>query len=160
MVKIQNLIQKNGIIIDLKSTNKFEAISDIARFMCRVNGLANADEVADMIVEREMQMSTGIGYGIAIPHARLLGVDRLYMAAARSAAGIEFEALDGAAVNLIFMLISPANTSTDHTQALSRLSSIMSHEEIRLELAQAGTPEQFLDILVRAENRYGGAPRQ
>ena len=156
MIKVQELIQKNGVIVDLKCTDKFEAIGTVARFLCSVNGLANVEETIAQIVEREMEMSTGIGYGIAIPHARLSGIDRLYMAAARSVGGIEFDSLDEQAVNLIFMMISPANTSTEHTHILSALSQIMSYEDVRKKLLQTDTPEAFVEIIASAENKYVG----
>jgi mannitol/fructose-specific phosphotransferase system IIA component (Ntr-type) len=154
MAKVQELVQRNGVIIDLKCAEKFEAINSMARFMCSVNGLSNAEEVAGKIIERETEMSTGIGFGIAIPHARLSGIDRLYMAAARSVGGIEFNSLDELPVNLIFMMISPANTSTEHTQVLSTLSQIMAYEEVRDKLLRTDTPEAFVDILADAENKY------
>jgi fructose-specific phosphotransferase system IIA component len=156
MIRIQDLIQKNGIVIDLQGADKFEVINSMARFLCLVNGLENVDEVARKITEREMEMSTGIGYGIAIPHARLEGIDRLYMVAARSVEGLEFDSLDEQVVNLIFMMVSPANTSAEHTQVLSTLSQIMAYEEIRRQLLQADTPEMFVEIIVSAENKYIG----
>jgi PTS system fructose-specific IIA component len=152
--KIQDLIQKSGIITDLKCADKFEAINTITRFLCSVNGLSNAEEAAARIIEREREMSTGIGLGIAIPHARLSGIDRLYMAAARSNEGIEFNSLDEQAVNLIFMMFSPASTSTEHTQVLSALSRIMSYEDVRTNLMQAETPEAFVEVIANAENKY------
>jgi len=155
--KIQNLIQKNSIITDLKCTDKIEAINTITRFLCSVNELDNAEEAAAKIIERETEMSTGIGLGIAIPHARLAGIDRLYMAAARSNEGLEFNSLDEQAVNLIFVMISPASTSTEHTQVLSALSRMMSYEEVRKNLLQAETPEAFAEIIANAENKYIGA---
>jgi len=154
MARIQDLIQKSGVVIDLKCADKFEAIGSLARFLCSVNGLPGAEDVAGRIVEREMEMSTGIGYGIAMPHARLAGIDRLYMAAARSVEGIEFNSLDEQAVNLIFMMVSPANTSTEHTQALSALSRMMSYEDVRRSLLQAETAEEFVEIIANAENKY------
>jgi fructose-specific phosphotransferase system IIA component len=150
------LVQKSGVVIDLQLTDKLEAIGSMARFVCSVNGLDGAEEVANRILEREEMMSTGIGYGIAIPHARLQGIDRLYMAVARSAAGIEFNSLDGLPVNLIFIMISPANTSTEHTEVLSALSRIMSYEEVRRSLLSAATPDEFLDVLAKAEDKYVG----
>jgi len=153
-VKIQELIKKNGIIIDLKSTDKMEALNSIARFLCSINGLTNTEEVCAKIIERETEMSTGIGFGIAIPHGRLNGINKLCMAAARSAEGMEFDALDDQPVHLIFMMISPANTSEEHTSALSSLSRIMSYEEVRSKLLDASTPDEFLDIITKAENKY------
>ena len=157
MIRVQDLLQKSGVVIDLKQTDKLEAITSMARFICSVNGLDGADEVTGKILEREEMMSTGIGYGIAIPHARLSGIDRLYMAVARVGAGIEFNSLDGLPVNLIFIMVSPANTSTEHTEALSALSRIMSYEEVRRGLLEAETPDEFLDVLAKAEDKYVGA---
>jgi PTS system fructose-specific IIC component len=153
-VKIQELIKKNGIIIDLKSTNKMEALNSIARFLCSINGLTNTEEVCAKIIEREMEMSTGIGFGIAIPHGRLSGINELCMAAARSVEGIEFDALDDQPVHLIFMMVSPANTSEAHTLALSTLSRIMSYEEVRSKLLDASTTDEFLEIITKAEKKY------
>ena len=153
-MKIQELIKKNGIIIDLKSTDKMEALNSIARFLCSINGLTNTDEVCAKIIERETEMSTGIGFGIAIPHGRLGGINKLYMVAARSIDGIEFEALDDQPVNLIFMMVSPASTSEEHTLALSSLSRIMSYEEVRSKLTNASDTDEFIDIITKAENKY------
>jgi mannitol/fructose-specific phosphotransferase system IIA component (Ntr-type) len=126
----------------------------MAHFMISLNGLSGADDVAAKILERESEMSTGIGYGIAIPHARISGIDRLYMVAARSAQGLEFNAIDEQPVHLVFMMISPANTSIEHTQILSSLSRIMSYEEVRTKLLKAEDSEQFLDVITKSENKY------
>jgi mannitol/fructose-specific phosphotransferase system IIA component (Ntr-type) len=153
-IRVQDLILKNCVIIDLVPSEKLETLGVVARFLCSANGLSDAENVVDRVVEREMEMSTGIGYGIAIPHARLPGISCLYMAAARLAEGIEFDSLDGAPVNLIFMMASPASSPTDHIQVLSALSQIMSYEDVRKRLLEADTPEAFADIIANAENKY------
>lgn len=76
-MKLQDLLQKNSILIDLKSAEKDEALCQIAQFMVSLYGLDNGDQISGLILEREAEMSTGIGYGIAIPHARITGIDRL-----------------------------------------------------------------------------------
>lgn len=153
-MKLQELLTKSSIIIDLPETNKNEFLSQMAHFMISLNGLSGADEIAAKILDRESEMSTGIGYGIAIPHARISGIDRLYMVAARSAPGLEFNAIDEQPVQLVFMMISPANTSIEHTQILSSLSRIMSYEEVRTKLLKAEDSEQFLDVITKSENKY------
>lgn len=153
-MKIQDLLQKSSILIDLKSTEKDQVLRQTAKFMASLYGLDNGEQISRLILERESDMSTGIGYGIAIPHARISGIDRLYMVAARSVNGIEFGAIDDQPVHLIFMLISPANTSTEHTQILSSLSSIMAYEDVREKLFSAETVEQFLDIIKKSEEKY------
>ena len=153
-MKIQDLLQKSSILIDLKSTEKDQVLRQTAKFMASLYGLDNGEQISRLILERESDMSTGIGYGIAIPHARITGIDRLYMVAARSVNGIEFGAIDDQPVHLIFMLVSPANTSTEHTQILSSLSSIMAYEDVREKLFSAETAEQFLDVIKKSEEKY------
>ncbi|GBU23038.1 PTS system IIA [Fibrobacteres bacterium R8-0-B4] len=154
MIKIRELVRENCIDTDFQAAGKIEAIRSMARFTCSIGGLDRAEEVADKALEREEEMSTGIGFGIAIPHARLTGIDRLYMAAARAVAGIEYDSLDGLAVNLIFMLVSPESIPTAHTEVLSALSRILSYEEVRRGLLSAGTAGEFADILAKAEEKY------
>jgi mannitol/fructose-specific phosphotransferase system IIA component (Ntr-type) len=153
-LKIQDLLQKNCILIDLKGTDTTEVLTLMARYMCSLFNLPEPDSIVRKILERESEMSTGIGYGIAIPHARITAIDRLYMIAARSTAGIEFNAIDEQPVHLLFMMISPASTSTEHTQILSSLSRIMSYEDMREKLMEAQTPDVFLDTLIKGENKY------
>jgi mannitol/fructose-specific phosphotransferase system IIA component (Ntr-type) len=154
MIRIRELIGENCVITDLKAADKLEAIKSVASFACSIGGLDRAEEVTGKVLEREEEMSTGIGFGIAIPHARLADIDRLYMVAARSVGGIEFDSLDGLAVNLIFMLISSESIPTAHTEVLSSLSRILSYEEVRRGLLSAGGAKEFADILAKAEVKY------
>jgi mannitol/fructose-specific phosphotransferase system IIA component (Ntr-type) len=153
-VKIQQILQKNGILVDLKASDKSEALTQIAGYLVSLYDLKPAQEIVDKILERESEMSTGIGFGIAIPHARISGIDRLYMVAARIVGGIEFNSIDEQPVFLIFMMISPAGTSADHTRILSSLSRIMSYEEIRRRLMDADSGEAFLDVVAKGEDKY------
>jgi nitrogen PTS system EIIA component len=153
-VKIQDLIQKNAILTDIAQTEKSEVLRLMATFMATRYGLPDGEDIAQRIIERETDMSTGIGYGIAIPHARVPGIDQLYLVAGRSIVGIEFNAIDEQPVHLLFMMLSPKNTSSEHTQVLSKLSRIMSYEEVRSKLLEVQTTEQFYDVIVKSENKY------
>jgi len=153
-VKIQDLLQKNAILTDIAQTDKREVLHLMATFMATRFGLPDGNDIAQRIIEREAEMSTGIGYGIAIPHARIFGIDQLYMVVGRSATGVEFNAIDELPVHLFFMMLSPKNTSAEHTQILSKLSRIMSYEEVRTKLMEVKTPEQFYDVIVKSENKY------
>lgn len=153
-MKIQDLLQKNAILPDIAKTEKNEVLQQMATYMATLYGLPNGEDIAAKVIEREADMSTGIGYGIAIPHARVPGIDRLYLAVGRSLAGIEFNAIDEQPVNLLFMILSPKNTSSEHTQVLSKLSRIMSYEEVRSKLLEVKTPEQIVDVIVKSENKY------
>jgi PTS system fructose-specific IIC component len=153
-VKIRDLLNKDSIIIDLQARDKNDTIVQMAGFLASINNLQDHDLIFRKILEREAEMSTGIGLGIAIPHARVETVDRVYMAAARSVKGIDFTAIDGQPVYLIFMIVSPVHASSDHMQVLSSLSRIMAYEDIRKKLRTVKKQEQFLDLLVKGENKY------
>jgi mannitol/fructose-specific phosphotransferase system IIA component (Ntr-type) len=153
-VKIRDLLQKNSILIGLESPDKNEVLSQMASYMASIYNLPEAATISRKVLEREQEMSTGIGFGIAIPHARVDNVDRLYMIAGQSVKGIDFNSIDEQPVFLIFMIISPTNASAEHTQILSSLSRIMSYENMRKKLMTAKSAEQFLDLLVKGEDKY------
>ncbi len=153
-MKIQDILEKKGILIDLKAGDKTELLTQMARYLTSAYDLKSPDAVQQKIFDREAQMSTGIGYGIAIPHARLDNIDGVFMVAARCAEGVDFEAIDDQPVRIVFMMISPTNTSAELTKLLSALSKIMSYEEMRKRLLEAGDAEAFLSALVEGENRY------
>jgi mannitol/fructose-specific phosphotransferase system IIA component (Ntr-type) len=154
-VKLQDILQKNCICIDLPALDKADLLTQMAKFLAAAFSLPDADGIVAKILQRESEMSTGIGYGIAIPHSRITGIDRLYIVAARTAGDIEFDAIDELPVRLVFMMISPANTTSEHTQILSTLSKIVSSEQTRQQLQKAQNAEEFLTILVTGENALG-----
>ena len=90
-MKIQDLLQKNAIITDLTGKSKNEILTDMAGYLASLYGLPNSEDISRRIIEREVDISTGIGFGIAIPHARIQGIDRLYLIAGRTKPGIEFK---------------------------------------------------------------------
>jgi fructose PTS system EIIBC or EIIC component len=153
-VKIKDLLQKESILFDPPATDKNGIIALLAGHMASVYRLPDSGLIARKVLEREAEVSTGIGFGIAIPHARMEKIDRVYMAAVRSAAGVDFSAIDGQPAHIIFMIVSPAGASTGHVQVLSSLSRIMSYEDIRKKLLTAKTPEKFLELLVKGEQKY------
>jgi PTS system fructose-specific IIC component len=155
-VKIKDLLQKSSILIDPPAADKKGIITQLAAHLALMHNLPDGRLIAQKILEREAEVSTGIGYGIAIPHSRMEKIDRIYMAAARSMKGIDYSSIDGQPVHLIFMLISPAGASNEHMQVLSSLSRIMSYEDIRKKLIATKRAEQFLDMLVKGENKYAG----
>jgi mannitol/fructose-specific phosphotransferase system IIA component (Ntr-type) len=151
-MKIQYLLTKSSILINIDKTEKADVLSMMSQFIASLYALEDAGRIAGKILEREAVVSTGIGCGVAIPHARLENIDRIYMVAASSQKGIEFDSIDGEPVHIIFMILSPANTTTVHTELLSSLSSIMSDENVRKRLVNAQETQIFLDVLTGAEN--------
>jgi PTS system nitrogen regulatory IIA component len=155
-VKIQDILQKNGIITNLDLPNKTEILTQMGKYLASLYDLKDPERIIRKILDREAEMSTGIGYGIAIPHGRIDGIDRVYMIAGRLVKGIDFNAIDEQPVRLVFMMLSPVNASSQYTQLLSSLSRIMSYEEIRNNLIETDTQEKFLDVIIQGENKYIG----
>ena len=153
-MRIQDILQKNAVIINLEAPNKTELLTQMAKYLASLYDLKDQALVVQKILDREAEMSTGIGYGIAIPHARIDGIDRVYMIAARSVKGIEFDAIDEQPVHLVFMMLSPSNASSQYTQILSSLSRIMSYEEVRKGLIETDDPEKFLSVIAHGEDKY------
>lgn len=153
-MKVQDLLAKNAVVIDLKTETREELLSHLGNYLASLYDLKNPDSIVQSILEREMEMSTGIGFGIAIPHARISGLDRVYMVAARSATPIDFDSIDDRPVRLVFLMISPVNTATEHKQVLSRLSKIMCYEDMRQQLLSAPTPGDFYNVILEGENKY------
>ncbi|MDD5674476.1 MAG: PTS sugar transporter subunit IIA [Chitinivibrionales bacterium] len=153
-MKLQNILAKNSVLIDIKAADKTDLLTQMGRYLGSVYDLKDSDTIVARILAREGEMSTGIGFGIAIPHARLDSIDRVYLIAARTAGDTEFNAIDEQPVRLVFLMISPANTTTEHTKILSILSRIMSYEDIRKNLLEAPDAGSFLNILIAGEDKY------
>jgi mannitol/fructose-specific phosphotransferase system IIA component (Ntr-type) len=153
-VRIQDILQKNAIILNLEAADKTNLLIQMAQYLASLYDLKDKDMVVQKILDREAEMSTGIGFGIAIPHARIEGIETVLMVAARHVKGIEFNAIDEQPVHLIFMMLSPPSTTSPYTQILSSLSRIMSYEEIRKSLIETDSPDSFLSVISRGEDKY------
>jgi mannitol/fructose-specific phosphotransferase system IIA component (Ntr-type) len=154
-VKLQDILQKNHIIIDIKAKDKTDLIGQMGRYLVSCFDLGNADPIVQKILHREADMSTGIGYGVAIPHARIEAVSKTHMIAARCAEEIDFNAIDELPVRLVFMMISPPNT-TEHAQVLLLLSRLLREESTRQRLLTAVNGEEFLNVIIEGENSLAG----
>ncbi|MBD3314600.1 MAG: hypothetical protein GF344_02325 [Chitinivibrionales bacterium] len=154
IVKLQDILQKNAVLVDLAVRNKPELLCRMAQYLSSLYDLRMPDRVVEGIFAREADLSTGIGHAIALPHARLETVDRVHMVVARTAVPVEFGAIDDEPVRLVFMLVSPMNSS-EHTTVLSQVSRIMYHEDVRADLMAASDAQSFFEILVAGENKYG-----
>jgi PTS system nitrogen regulatory IIA component len=152
-MKLSDFIIRDAIITDLQATTKEEAIREIVKSLHDAGYLAEADleSVAKAILNREELGSTGIGQGVAVPHTRHAKVNRLLGTVALSRRGVEFAALDGEPVEILFLLISPPNQPGDHLRALENISRHLKDEKFVSFLRQARTREQVIDLLDEAD---------
>ena len=147
---LTELLTPERIKIPLSARSK----EDLLRELVGVIAGSNQDDHEDVlraVREREAVLSTGIGHGVAIPHGKSAAVNELRMAAGRVQDPIDFDALDGQPVSLVFLLVGPESAAGPHIKALSRISRIVRREDVRERLIAASSAEEFLQALHEAE---------
>ena len=153
-MNIRDLIEKNFIIGELKSKTKREVLVELAEIFLQGNPNIDADSMVEVLLEREKLGSTGIGDGIAIPHGKLTGLDRLIVSFGRSDNGVEFDALDGKPVNIFFLLMAPENSAGQHLKALAKISRMLKDTGFRKDLMQAESSEAIYDLISEKDKMY------
>jgi mannitol/fructose-specific phosphotransferase system IIA component (Ntr-type) len=148
-VTLSDLLSAERIKIPLTGRTKDELLAELVDTVAG-NG-ADRDEMLRAVREREAVLSTGIGFGVAIPHGKSAAIGELRMAAGLSPEPIEFDALDGQPVRLFFLLVGPESAAGAHIKALSRISRLVRQDSVRERLTGAATPEDFLAALREAE---------
>jgi len=123
-MEITDLVTPESVVADLKVTSKKQAIHDLARKAADVTG-EHERAIFDVLMERERLGTTGVGGGIAIPHGKLPGLDRLYGVFARLSDPVDFSAIDEQPVDLVFLLLAPESAGADHLKALARVSRLL-----------------------------------
>jgi nitrogen PTS system EIIA component len=136
MVELAHIIAPKGIILDLKNCNsKRQVLKELSQHAAAALGIA-PQQLLDALTERERLGTTGIGHGIAIPHARLPGLNRLVGLFARLEEPVDFESLDDQPSDLIFLLLAPDSADADSLKALARISRLLRDPGLRQRLRQ------------------------
>jgi PTS system nitrogen regulatory IIA component len=147
-MQIDELLDRNAIALRVSAANKRHALAVVAELAARNLGL-DVTEVLDALAEREQAGSTGVGYGVAAPHARLPGLERMRGFFVRLEQPVEFDAVDEQPVDLIFALFAPLDAGAEHLRALARVSRALRQPELRQQLRQARTPDAMHALLVQ-----------
>lgn len=147
-MKLSDIVSQNTILASIKADNKSELLHEMS---VKLGHHENIDEqtVEDAMMEREKLGSTGYGAGVAFPHARIKGAKRVKAYFAKLAAPVEFDAVDGLGVDLVFMLVSPENSGADHLEALATLSKAMRNKTLCAKLRKATTKDEIYKLLTR-----------
>ncbi|MFM9857669.1 PTS IIA-like nitrogen regulatory protein PtsN [Pseudoxanthobacter sp. M-2] len=121
---LSDLLSVQGIVPSLKVASKKQAIQELSERAAALTGLPER-EIFDTLLQRERLGSTGVGHGVAIPHGKLVRLDRLFGLFARLDQPIDFEALDEEPVDLVFVLLAPEGAGADHLKALARIARVL-----------------------------------
>lgn len=146
-MNFETLLDLRAISPRVGGSSKRQVLSVIADIAARSTGIP-ADQILDALLEREAAGSTGVGHGVAVPHARIEGLDRLRSVFVRLEQPVPFEAVDDQPVDLLFALFAPKGANSDHLRALARVSRLMRQPELREQLRQARTAEAIHLLLV------------
>ena len=136
----------------VEARDKSGVIAELTRHLTDKLG-GNYAEVLGAVREREAGGSTGIGFGVAIPHARSPGVKELSLICGVSPSPVPYDSIDGEPVRLFFLIVGPAGSAGQHVKVLSRIASLVRQESVRRQLCAAGTPDEFYSVLLDAEKR-------
>jgi nitrogen PTS system EIIA component len=145
-MEISDLITPKGVISQLRTPSKKQALLELAKRAAVVSG-AEERVIYDLVMERERLGTTGIGMGIAIPHARLPTLTRLYGVFARLEKPIDFEAIDDQPVDLIFLLLAPEGAGADHLKALALVSRLLRDRAMCEKLRGTDKPDALYALL-------------
>ncbi|MCO6541351.1 MAG: PTS sugar transporter subunit IIA [Lactobacillus sp.] len=148
---LKELLRKDVMIMDLKATTKEAAIDEMIANYKKHDVIDDVDLFKADILKREAETSTGIGDGIAMPHARDKAVKKATVMFAKSNKGVEYDALDGQPVSLFFMIAAPDGADNLHLQALAALSSLLINPQLVAALKKATTPEEVQELFDQAE---------
>ncbi|MBL8553109.1 MAG: PTS IIA-like nitrogen regulatory protein PtsN [Phenylobacterium sp.] len=151
-MNIGDLLDRTAISTRVSAANKKKALAVIAEIAARNFGL-DAGDVLDALTEREAAGSTGVGHGVAVPHARLSGLERMRGVFVRLEAPIEFEAVDDQPVDLLFALFAPKDAGADHLRALARVSRLLRQSDLREQLRKARSADAVHALLVQDAHR-------
>jgi mannitol/fructose-specific phosphotransferase system IIA component (Ntr-type) len=148
--RLSDLLTPDRVVLPLRAADKAGAMAELTRAL--VSGsTADYDQVLGAVLERERAMSTGVGLGVAIPHGRAATVSTLQMAAGVSDAPMEWQAMDGGPVRLLFLVVGPEAGAGEHVKALARIARIIRHDTLRERLIDCRTPDEFHRTLKSVE---------
>ena len=145
---IGSLLSRTGVAARVNVNSKRQTLATVAEVAARVTGL-KAEPILAALMEREQAGSTGVGGGVALPHAHLAGLERLTAVFLRLEEPVAFDAVDNRPVDLVFALLAPADAGAEHLQALAKVSRLLRHRDVREQLRQAQTADAIYALLVR-----------
>lgn len=152
-MRLTEILKPQNIKLPLEASNKAEAIGALVSLLADNGELTDPKKVLEAVLERETTRTTGIGNGLAIPHGKCTGTDHLVMAIGRPATPVDFQAIDGRPVSLIWLLASPPDKTGPHIHALARISRLMTIDKFRHALAEAKSAQEIYDAIVKQESQ-------
>lgn len=150
---VNEILDPQCVVVPLQAANKRDAIDQLVDSMAAAGRISDAAAVKKAVWDREQQRSTGIGEGLAIPHGKTSAAPRLTLAVGRLAQPIDYDSIDRKPVKLVVLLVSPPEKTSEHIQALGRISRLMTSAEFRERVYSSTCPAELVELFRSAETR-------
>jgi mannitol/fructose-specific phosphotransferase system IIA component (Ntr-type) len=150
-MNLTDLLTERLISADLKADGKLAVLDELAHLIGRVHEDVNPELVARALLDRERIMSTAVGHGVAIPHAKTSAVDQIVGCLGLHRAGIDFDAEDGSRTHIFFTLLAPEDSSGENLKVLARISRLCQDQAFRKTLREAESSHAILNLIKEAE---------
>jgi fructose-specific phosphotransferase system IIA component len=146
-MKLSNLIEEDLMGFDLQSTGKDDVIKELVELAAKSKLVRDKNLLLDEVQKREKLVTTGVGWGVAFPHAKTKAMKGIVIAFGRSEKGVDFGAMDQKPVHLFFLIAAPEDTIGAHLNVMARLSFLMKSQDNRERLQAAKNPGEVLEVL-------------
>ena len=146
MMQLSDLLDADAVIPDVKARSKKQLLQTISGYAARFADI-DATQIFESLLQREKLGSTGLGHGVAIPHGKFPGLDRVHGLFARLSTPVDYDAVDGEPVDLVFLLMAPENAGADHLKALARVSRLFRDPSITGKLRGTSNAKGLYAIL-------------
>ena len=153
-MNLRDILTEDDIQIPLTATSKNEIIKEMVEILFTNKKIQEKEKISQALFEREELMSTGVGDGVAIPHAKAEGITKISAVFGLTKDDVDFQSLDSKPVRIIFLLIGPINQPGPHLKALSRISRLLHQAEFRKKLILSGNPKEALRTILDEEKKY------
>jgi PTS system nitrogen regulatory IIA component len=152
-MKIMDILVNDAVILNLGVGSKREVLAEMAGALAKVEPQIEGDRLLEVLLEREALQSTGIGDGVAIPHGKMAGLDRLVASFARSPEGVDFESIDRRPTHHVFLLVVPEHSGGQYLKALARISRFFRDAAFRQQLTSAEKQSDIIRAIAEEDTK-------
>ena len=152
-MNLLDILTPQSIKAPLAATDKKGVIDELVDLLASISKVSDAAALKDAVWTREQTRTTGIGHGLAIPHGKSPGLASLAMAIGKPRSPMDFQAIDAQPVRLVVLLASPPDRTSDHIQALARISRLMTMDDFRNKIYAAQSPTEIYELLKGQESK-------
>ena len=153
-MKILDYLKEEWVIPQLQGTDKGSVLKELSSVLIKPCQVASAEELLQVLLDREKLGSTGIGEGIAIPHGRLKKLKRFFISFGRSVKGVDFDSIDGKPSQLFFLVMAPENSAVDNLKLLGRIVALLKDPSFKRRLMEAQSQKEIFEIISEEDGKY------